>query len=588
MRAQHDPSQPGAPTLDPWTAWAAPVLFTLPPEEQARALAVGGSSLVAILACLFVGLLSLSEGGGDLVLVVIGAGAWFTSVLMLLVRTGRVRLASTAFLVGTTGAFLAALTVTGGLASPLVSWIPVYPLLFLAVAGQGAALAALGLAGLAVLGWSMWPPEQVVVATPLHLGGYALTAALVIQLALAGREHALASLRGQREAEARARADAEAAVRARTALVATVSHELRTPVAGILGLMELVQDADLDFAQIRAVRAVQDTGQALLSVVEDLLDVARLEHGEIVLVDRVYAPTRLCDQVVALLEPSASARGLVVRCEVDAELPKALRGDAARLRQVLVNLVANAVKFTDRGEVCLRATADGDTLIVQVRDTGCGIPQDRLPQVMQPFVQADAARDREHGAGLGLAIVDLLARRMGGTVQIASVVGDGTVVTLRLPLRPAYPDALQHEAEVDAGSMRPLRVLLVDDNPVNRQVLRAKLVTLGHAVRSAEDGRQALNLLAEELPDVLLLDVHMPGMAGTEVAQRVRAEAAWRDLPILGLTSDALPRTRAACLEAGYSDLVVTPVSLPELREGLERVTARAAGAGAATRSLGA
>ena len=403
------------------------------------------------------------------------------------------------------------------------------------------------------------------------------------------RAHIDAELRSALEA-------AEAANLAKSRFLANMSHEIRTPMNAVLGLSELMLDQPLPGAARERAQAIRSSATTLLGVINDVLDVSRIEAGKLELVESVFAPRALVAEVRGMLAPLAQAKGLALDVRVGDEVPVALVGDAGRLRQIAVNLAGNAIKFTERGRVALDVDKvagpdpSGATRItIRVHDTGTGIAPEKLALLFEPFVQADNSETRRHGGtGLGLTIVRQLARMMAGDASARSVPGDGSVFEVEVGLR--LPTAAECRSAADPKDAtlrpeRPLRVLLVEDNEVNRLVATSMLATDGHRVDVAGDGEQALGACASRRYDAILMDVQMPVMDGIEATRLIRArelaDAAPRT-PIIALTANAMNGDRERCLAAGMDDFVAKPFERADLVRALARATPRAQDAGAA------
>ncbi|ADC61995.1 PAS domain S-box protein [Allochromatium vinosum] len=392
-------------------------------------------------------------------------------------------------------------------------------------------------------------------------------------------------IRPQREMEAELahRAElAESAVRAKSAFLANMSHEIRTPMNAILGLAHLLRRDLIDPANINRLDKIESAARHLLAVINDILDLSKIEAGKLQLSDENFSAVMLVDQVSSLILDEARAKGLSLKVDLDPELPW-MRGDVTRLRQALLNYASNAVKFTHTGFVTIRVRlqerdAEGLTVRFEVEDTGIGIPPDKQARLFQAFEQADTSTTRRYGGtGLGLAITAQLARMMGGEAGADSVAGRGSTFWFTVKLKPGQPGLLvTHAHRLAAESeMRDrcagARVLLAEDNPINREVALELLNSVGLRVETAENGQVALEMAADGDYDLILMDVQMPLMDGLSATRAIRALPNWCDKPILALTANAFEEDRRACLEAGMNDFVPKPVEPLDLFDALLR-----------------
>ena len=397
-----------------------------------------------------------------------------------------------------------------------------------------------------------------------------ITARKVAELALA---HA------KSEAEA-ARRVAEAANLAKTEFLASMSHEIRTPLNGILGYADLLlEDAKLTAEQRRQVTRVQSAGTALLTIVDDVLDFARIEAGQVELEHQPFSPAAMAESAAAVVQPLAQKKSLDLFVELDPQLPALLVGDQDRLRQALLNLLNNAIKFTPRGDIrvtvsCLETGKPGCTLHVKVADTGIGIPSDKLDRLFQRFSQVDGSVRRQFGGtGLGLAISKRLVELMGGEIGVESREGFGSTFwfTLTLPL------AEEQTVAVGARKARPasarLRVLLAEDNDINQEIVKAVLEAAGHSVEVVSDGAEAVSAVQERDFDAVLMDVQMPVVDGIAATRHIRGLAGpARNLPIIALTANVLPQHIESFAAAGMNGHIGKPFRRDELLETLERL----------------
>lgn len=373
-------------------------------------------------------------------------------------------------------------------------------------------------------------------------------------------------------AEALARAEAAAA--ARTLFLAKMSHELRTPMNGVLGFTDVLLESRPTAEQREALELMRRSGSHLLALINDVIDFARLDAGQFPLADEPVDLHELVSDTVELLRPAAERASLALTVRLEAGTRRWVRGDTLRLRQVLINLVGNAVKFTPRGSVEVALEARGSEYAFVVTDTGVGVEDGMAARLFQAFEQGG---QHVGGSGLGLAISKRLVERMGGSIAFTSAVGKGSVFTVRLPL---------HEVDVPAGAavsdavpevgLPPLRVLVVDDNDINLRVATALLEKAGCVPTPLTDGAAAIAAVREGDFDAVLMDCQMPGVDGFEATRRIRALGGVRGhVPIIALTASVLPEEIERCRAAGMDDWLGKPVTLAMLKETLARLPRR-------------
>ena len=415
-----------------------------------------------------------------------------------------------------------------------------------------------------------------------------------VRTALDDRERANAALsatlaeldervRDRTAALAGATGRAEAASRAKSQFLANMSHEIRTPMNGVIGMAELLSATPLDGSQRELTETIRSSGQILLAIINDILDLSTIESGQLVLDKSPFELASVLSQAVKVVSPAAAAKALSLTVEADAALPAHLIGDRLRLGQVLVNLLSNAVKFTESGSVIVAtrlvpASATTPAMLrVDVRDTGIGIERERLSHLFQPFEQGDASMSRRFGGtGLGLAISKRLVELMDGRLWGESESGVGSTFSLELPLRAAEapkPAAAPVKAATEAATKpaRDLRLLIAEDNPVNQRVASRMLQRLGYKSDLVENGLLAVDAVEQQRYDVIFMDVQMPELDGLEATRRIKARPGptpW----IIALTAHALEDDRRQCLAAGMNDFLSKPVQLTELTAALDRV----------------
>ncbi len=383
-----------------------------------------------------------------------------------------------------------------------------------------------------------------------------------------------------------AKTAAEAANEAKSLFLANISHELRTPMNAILGMIEFAMRHAINPTTEDCLSTAKESADILLALLNDLLDSAKIESGNLQL---EAAPLRLrsiLDQVTRVFSVRASERGLAFYCRTPEDIPDAVVGDKVRLRQVLFNLAGNAIKFTERGEVAVSVRVESrDSEEVQlefsIRDTGIGIPRDGLDRIFKPFAQADASTARRFGGtGLGLSISANLVAMMGGRIWAESEPGQGSTFffTVRLPLAKELPLEQEPSLDVPAPPAAVLRILLVEDNPANQKLATYILKERGHTVEVAGNGQQALRMIQDSRYDAILMDVQMPGMDGLETTAAIRAlESGQTRVPIIAMTARAMQGDRERCVAQGMDGYLSKPIEAREMISQIESVVAGAA-----------
>ena len=397
----------------------------------------------------------------------------------------------------------------------------------------------------------------------------------------------LTSRHQQRERELlKAKLHAEHSNQEKTAFLATMSHEIRTPMNAILGFSELLQRDLKNSKHHQHVQAIRTSSVSLMQLINDILDMSKIEAGAIELRPEPTDAREICDFIRTLFSEPATKKGIKLECHIGANLPRALLMDRIRLRQILVNLIGNAVKFTDKGSVDVRIACEKEegskvTLVIEVMDTGVGIPQDKLDAIFKPFVQAGAHRDKEkQGTGLGLSIVKRLVEAMAGTVTVASVVGQGSAFHLRFPRVPISARLPESEklspesADIDFNDLQPSTLLVVDDNETNRQLIGGIFNGTHHQILFAADGPEAVSRARDLKPDMVLMDIRMPGMDGYQTLAEIRRTPGLELVPSIAVTASTMPADEKV-LKERFSGYVLKPFTrrqmFDELAEFLPR-----------------
>jgi PAS domain S-box-containing protein len=379
-----------------------------------------------------------------------------------------------------------------------------------------------------------------------------------------------------------AKARSEAAALAKTAFLATMSHEIRTPMNGVLGMTDLLLMSDPTDEQRDRLMVVKSSADSLLTILNEILDFSKIESQGVTIESIAFDPAEIVNDIVGLFSGRAESKSVQLALRIDPSLPTRVMGDPTRVRQILSNLISNAIKFTHAGTITIAAepgeardnAEDRRVLRFTVTDSGIGIPPDKLDLIFDAFSQADASTTRHYGGtGLGLAISRRLAEALGGDLSVVSTLGKGSTFTLQIEVGAPRLETVHSAPVAKPLASQPRHILLVEDNLTNQVVMRGLLKKLGHSVRVTGDGKEALAAIAEEAFDVVLMDVQMPVMDGLAATREVRAmeAASGKHLPIIALTANAFESDREACYAAGMDDFISKPVGFEALQETLAR-----------------
>jgi signal transduction histidine kinase len=390
---------------------------------------------------------------------------------------------------------------------------------------------------------------------------------------------AFTALQESQKALEHAKEVAEAATRAKSDFLACMSHDIRTPMNAIIGMSDVLAESELKDEQRHHVRVLRSAGETLLNLINDILDFSKIEAGQLRLERIGFRLRDLVQDTVEIASVRAKEKGLPVRTEIAADAPDAIIGDPTRLRQILINLIGNATKFTDKGAVSVRIACDSsasDSVLLRfsVSDTGIGIPADKQAALFQKFMQVDSTTTRKYGGtGLGLAICRQLVEMMGGKIWVESEAGKGSTFHFTLPAArdAAAAEAPKKPSEISAGSeAEPRRILLADDSPENRLLILTYLKKTPHKVEACENGKLALELFKQDGWDLVLMDMQMPEMDGYSATREIRKwekERGRKPTPIVALTANALSEDEGKSREAGCTDHATKPIRKAKLLE---------------------
>jgi len=560
-----------------------------PPESSARDEQRRHLKFVALAVAVFV--LASSAAGLQLGSGHLAAAAW-VSVFMLASAASLVALrlraplavVATGFLVVGLGATALLAMQTGPDGLSAVYWMVAAPPVALAVGGRRAGWATLALTAALMVtalagidqGWLAADPREHPFA--LRILSSVAFALVLFFIALAYEFDTavnIAALEEQNRALDEARAAADRASRAKSEFLSTISHEIRTPLNGVTGIIALLAD-ERDPGRVRdGLRIAQQSAETLLAVINDVLDISKVEADRL---DLEAVPVALCNElrlVVDLMQSRAGEKGTELELVVGNDVPKWTLGDPTRLRQIALNLVSNAIKFTEAGRVVCALSGASGRLVLEVRDTGIGMSPEMVSRLFTPFTQADASTTRRFGGtGLGLYITSKLVAAMGGSIAVTSAPGVGSTFAVTLPL--VATAAPQPQAALERAQSKPMHVLLVEDNAVNQMVARKLIEKLGHQVSVAPDGRHALAACEATTYDLVLMDCHMPEMDGFEATRLLRERG--HQTPIVALSAAVTIDDRLKCFEVGMNATLSKPLRFEQLKnliDGLDETRQR-------------
>jgi signal transduction histidine kinase/CheY-like chemotaxis protein len=587
-------------------------------EDLRNARTVYSTLILIMLNDLAFGFLGLAQGDRVLPWIVLGTGFLAAFTPWLHRRSGSLRLSAAWIALLCTALLSSVGLLSGGMHSSTIVWFGALAVFILVTMGSSAAfLWACGMAAASLCLWwftvnghtlpDFENPESKVISWALSFPAGLFLIILMLKGFFEAHRQAIRNMErqarvlGEQAAElGRAKAIAETALRSRSEFIATVSHEIRTPMDGILGVADLLRDTPLSSLQRKYLDALGGSAEGLLAIIGDILDFSKIESGKLKISPERFSIRNLCENSLSVFAGIVETKGLRLPSALHPDLSQQAVGDPLRIRQILINLIGNAVKFTDKGSVSLDVRPMPDRIgwvEFTVSDEGIGMDETVLASLFQPYVQGDGSSTRKYGGtGLGLAICDRLVAMMGGEIMVKSVPGAGSTFSVRLPLPnaslPADPKPAESAtavAPVPASSLAPsnapsispkrnfhgARVLLAEDNPVNRMVAVRFLDKLGATVDVAVDGKEAVDLWKPGRYAAVFMDCQMPTLDGYNAARAIRAlerkAGSGSATPIIALTAHAMEEDRDRCLDAGMDDYLSKPVRLDSLLAALNR-----------------